>query len=310
MDADYEGPWYFNIGESEKDYRDGANRRWEDNQQHGFVSAGRLAKSVREIKRLRQGSIIYGYLNAHGYVGFGRLVSDPVPALRLVLPSGTMLADSHLVDASILSYDDSNDDLREYAAGVQWFATVSRSEAKTYPGIFYFRGAVCKLTNAATLGFLREGFGDESPPAVSDPRDWLEAVLTRLRRTRQFPNAPETATKYYFDIKTGLPGVHYSLARKAESFKVGLYFETPDTMLNRRLFETVASQKQAIEAIAGVALEWRSSRSMKRCCVEVEHPADLGERPLRDLAVLALVKLSDACSGPLHELAIAAKDWR
>jgi len=209
-----------------------------------------------------------------------------------------------------LSYDETDEHLTEYAAGVEWYATVARSEAKTFPGIFFFRGAACRLTNEKTLAFLDQEFSDGRPRELPDVSAWLEAVLARLKLTGRFANVPDKATKYYVDIKTAIPGVHYSLARKTQSFKVGLYFETADSILNRRLFEAVQSQVLTIEAKMGFILEWRNEPNMKRCCIELERPIERGERPLRDLAVMALIDLDDACSEPLSELATIAENWK
>jgi hypothetical protein len=178
-------PWYFNIGEQPKGYPDGTNRNWEDNRELGFVSAGRLAKSVREIQHLSSGDFIYAYLKGYGYVGLGRVTSDPVPARDLRLPNGTQLYDAKLRENCVIEYHGDSDESTEYAVSIEWLKTFSRNEAKTYPRIFAFPGAVCKLRDTDTLRFLDREFGSPGQVSVSrEPRVWIEKTNFANRADR------------------------------------------------------------------------------------------------------------------------------
>jgi hypothetical protein len=178
--------WYFNVGEAKNGYDDGTNRNWEDNRDLGFISAGRLEKSSREIRRLAAGDSVYVYLSRHGYVGFGTLLADPIPARELVLPDGRQLRDVSLRESSVLSYDPASDPgLAEWAAPVRWVRTFARSEAKSYSGIFSFPGAACRLTNSQTLEFLAAEFGVPTLSPARSPHVWVEKTIVEGRPDRQ-----------------------------------------------------------------------------------------------------------------------------
>lgn len=71
------------------------------------------------------------------------------------LPGGTTLTEA-------LNQSDYNtrrsEDQWEYAVGVEWKKHFQLSEAKTFKGVFANQNVVCKLTDAATVAFVREEF--------------------------------------------------------------------------------------------------------------------------------------------------------
>ncbi|MEO9530827.1 MULTISPECIES: hypothetical protein [Alphaproteobacteria] len=58
-----------------------------------------------------------------------------------------------------LAHDRDDEDLAEYAVGVNWIRALSLTEAKTFRGVFANQTIVCKLRDPATLEFLSTEFG-------------------------------------------------------------------------------------------------------------------------------------------------------
>lgn len=170
--------WYVNVGEKAGRYEDGTNRSWEDEREFGFVSGGRAEKSTQQIRRLKAGHHIYVYLSEHGYVGYGEVLADPVPAQEMVLSDGRRLADVNLRERGMIDYDPSVDDsLKEWAAPLHWIRTFGRDEAKTFSRIFSWPGAACKLSNQQTIDFLAGEFGVSSTRLPREPRVWIENTI-------------------------------------------------------------------------------------------------------------------------------------
>ena len=57
------------------------------------------------------------------------------------------------------------EDQWEHAVGVEWKKHFQLSEAKTFKGVFANQNIVCKLTDAATVRFVREEFHIRSSDA-------------------------------------------------------------------------------------------------------------------------------------------------
>jgi hypothetical protein len=77
----------------------------------------------------------------------------PIHLLRL--PDGKILSDT-------LNQSDYNatrpNDQWEYAVGVEWKEHFELSDAKTFKGVFANQNVVCKLTDIATVRFVRKEF--------------------------------------------------------------------------------------------------------------------------------------------------------
>jgi hypothetical protein len=132
--------------------------------------------------------------------------------------------------------------------------------------------------------------------------DWLNGVLESLRRSGQFQRVPAAATRYYVHIPLGLPGVHYAIARKGASVKVGIYFETRDAALNEALYQRLLEHKHEIESYVSRKLIWKSEAGLIRRFAEIEEPATLGARALRDRTAQTILHLDNVCRPILKEI--------
>ena len=82
------------------------------------------------------------YVNEHGYVGVGRVVSEAVPQREFITPTGLRLVDQPMLappDPAILDDPEHGD----WCIGIRWLYTVDREEAimKCYA----YRGTTIKI---------------------------------------------------------------------------------------------------------------------------------------------------------------------
>lgn len=155
--APWTGYWYVNAG-SFPGYRS-----WEDMMEYGFVSAGGTPKHAKPLERLRIDDPVYAYHREKGYVGFGIVTAQSVPAKDFRTSAGRALCEVDLVCPKML---DRNDDPErsEYVVAVDWKKAVPVEEARRFPNSFYYRKMVCRLMHQKqrhreTLEFLAEEFG-------------------------------------------------------------------------------------------------------------------------------------------------------
>ena len=153
--------YYFNVGH-------GPHRLWEENVQYCYVSAGQAKKYRDEIRRLHTGDLIVARVNKAGYVGVGRVVSEPVPAHSFLVPRcattksvrGKPLV-QFVLEARIK--DNIEDELKcEWMAGVEWLKTTTRDKAhwKARFGLYAPRGVTCGslARQLKTLKYIEQVF--------------------------------------------------------------------------------------------------------------------------------------------------------
>ncbi len=147
-------PWtgykFVNCGEGE-------HRSWEDMRKYGFVSGGQGQIYARYMQSLCEGDLIYVYRSRHGYVGFGKVITEPM-MVKDFRVGEQLLLDLPLQNPNLS--ENSNDPERsEYVAGVSWTKTVPIADAKSFSGAFANPSVVCRLSHPATLAFLAKEFG-------------------------------------------------------------------------------------------------------------------------------------------------------
>jgi len=147
------GIYYFNIGEGE-------HRNWDDCRKFGFVSSGQGRQWRDQIRRLRKGDVLVGYLKGHGYVGVGKVVAEAVP-YREFFHGGKSLSHYTLV-ADHMSENSHDLEKSEYVAGVRWVKSFPRSSAqwKTKSGLFTSQLVRASLNiQPKTIQFIETSFG-------------------------------------------------------------------------------------------------------------------------------------------------------
>ncbi len=147
-------PWtgykFVNCGEGE-------HRSWEDMRKFGFVSAGQGWKYGKQMLLLAPGDLIYVFRKSHGYVGLGEVLSEAVMA-REFRVEDTPLLSCNLIQPNLAKNCDDSEK-SEYVVAVRWIKTVSVADARTFRGAFAVPNIVCKLSDPATLAFLKDEFG-------------------------------------------------------------------------------------------------------------------------------------------------------
>jgi len=148
------GPWtgyYYATGGPEE------MRPWEDQRKYGFITAGGGKWYADGLARLSIGDKIFYYQPNNGYLGYGIVTIERLPASEFILPDGRPLTAAvpkpYITDA----LDDP--DRRAYAVGIDWKRTFDRNDAKTFQGIFANQNTACKLYSQETVDFLTNAFG-------------------------------------------------------------------------------------------------------------------------------------------------------
>ncbi len=163
-EAAWQGDWYVNLGmdapDAPKTDENGVKyeRHWDFCREFGYVSAGGHPRYWRPLLKLSVGDRIWVYQKQAGYLGLGVLTHPAMPIDQVVLDDGSRLVER-------LSRPDLNQSGEPegyaYAIRVRWTSTVPLDQARFFPGAFANQNIVCKLTNEATLTFLRKEFGSE-----------------------------------------------------------------------------------------------------------------------------------------------------
>lgn len=148
------GPWtgyyYITGGPDEM-------RPWEDMRQHGFITAGGGKWYSDGLSRLSVGDEVFYYQPNNGYLGYGVVTTERLPADEFVLNDGRNL--TKVVPKAYLTDASDDPDRRAYAVGIHWKKTFDRNNAKTFQGIFANQNTACKLYSQETVDFLKDAFG-------------------------------------------------------------------------------------------------------------------------------------------------------
>lgn len=157
----WSGLWFVNVGMDDVDRAPmdaaghGWTRHWVNCIRYGYVAAGGGPRYSGPLKKLDIGAQIMAYQKGEGYVGYGVVTQTARPIHLFRVADGTSLAEA-------LNEPDYNtrrvEEEWEHAVGVEWRKHFPLNEAKTFKGVFANQNVVCKLTDAATVRFVREEF--------------------------------------------------------------------------------------------------------------------------------------------------------
>jgi hypothetical protein len=148
------GMWFVNVGPD-------PNVAWEDNRRFAYIGARGGSVYARRLFNMEDGDWFFAYRKAsngvRGYVGFGEVVGAPRLASTAVIDGRPFL--SLPIDATAFLRDADNTDLAAHVIPVRWIKTVAEADARRFKGAFANQNVACRLTDAATLDFLRREFG-------------------------------------------------------------------------------------------------------------------------------------------------------
>lgn len=153
--APWSGYYYVNAGLGEY-------RSWDDMKRYGFVSAGGGEFYSKRLKQLSVGDEIFVHDKGNGYIGYGIVTSEVVPAAEFQTPDGLLFEQP--ISEPRMKRPDAGADKAEYVVGVDWKKTVDPTNAKWFKGAFANQNIVCKLRDEATIDFLLEEFAGASRP--------------------------------------------------------------------------------------------------------------------------------------------------
>jgi hypothetical protein len=146
----WSGYYFVNVGHNE-------HRSWNDMRRYGFVSAGGGDFYTKRLKQLSVGDEVFAYDKGNGYVGYGVVTREVVPASEFVTPDGPLF--DQPLDEPRMKRPGQSPENAEHAVGIDWKKTVELANAKRFKGAFANQNIVCKLRDQATVDFLIDEFG-------------------------------------------------------------------------------------------------------------------------------------------------------
>jgi hypothetical protein len=152
--GEWTGYYFVNVGVDKEQPDD---RRWEDAEKYGFVSAGDDARFRNFMQKLRVDDRIFAYIVGRGYVGYGIVRSEAVPAKNFRLSDGRPIFEAVLLGCGLRRHPD-DPERAEYVVGVEWKKTYPMTQAQKYAGIFAIQQVVCRIYDPETVRFLKDKF--------------------------------------------------------------------------------------------------------------------------------------------------------
>lgn len=178
----HRSPRFVNVGEDRSiiPHRGWiGHRQWEGNRHYGFVSAGQGTVYSNPFRNLEIGDVVFAFISGEGYVGVGVVNQRAVPIRNFNFGGLTLRdldVDDRIITAQEVSYDfvpqltsirktlfrnANNDELTDYAVGVEWLRTVPRNNAYWVRGVNLLATMLtsCTLRNQPrTIQFVEENF--------------------------------------------------------------------------------------------------------------------------------------------------------
>lgn len=143
-------------------FPDDDERSWDDARQYGFLCAGGGAHYSDKMALPRQGDRVFAYIPGSGYVGIGVVRQEKTPAheLEVITSDGTQarLGDVPLKATKMWEHREDSE-LQQYAIGVNWQATTSRSKALKDSALFHNQTIVCRLSKPDTIAAVEQHLG-------------------------------------------------------------------------------------------------------------------------------------------------------
>lgn len=147
--APWSGYWFANAGL-------GQHRAWEDMKRYGFLAAGGGEVYSRPLYRLSVGDRLFAYDKGKGYIGYGEVTAEAIPAADFMTPDGPLL-NQPLVQPGMRRQGEP-EECAEHTVAVTWRKTVDPAQARWFKGGFANQNIVCKLYDQATVDFLVREF--------------------------------------------------------------------------------------------------------------------------------------------------------
>ncbi len=153
--APWSGYFFVNAGLGE-------HRSWIDMRRYGFISAGGGDSCTKRLQQLWVGDEVFVYNKGSGYIGYGIVTGEAVPASEFMTADGPLF-DQPLAELRCKRVDEPAEHA-EHAVGIEWRKTVETNQAKWFKGGFANQNIVCKLRDEAAVDFLLAEFGVEKRP--------------------------------------------------------------------------------------------------------------------------------------------------
>lgn len=152
--APWLGYWYVIVQTDDENEQ----RSWKDMEEYGFVAAGGAPIYGKRLGYLKKGAKIFAFWPKRGYVGYGTVTEERVPASQFETKLGVRL-DQVKLDNRRLMECAGDPESQQYAVGVDWHSKREAAEAVWEPGLFRNPNTVCKLRDPTTIRVLADRFG-------------------------------------------------------------------------------------------------------------------------------------------------------
>ncbi len=142
--------WFVIVGEHQ------GHLVWEDCIQYGCIGAGGGARYRDALQKLSPRDTVYAYITGEGYVGYGHVIEEAKPIKDFIVGRVSLLENK--IRTKGLGRDRNDLEFSEYVVRMDWLKTYPRERARWRSDLFFYRGTLCRLTEAETLKFLRAEF--------------------------------------------------------------------------------------------------------------------------------------------------------
>jgi hypothetical protein len=131
------------------------------------------------------------------------------------------------------------------------------------------------------------GGGTRRPPSSKGEayREFFQQLIDELREKHQFTNAKAGQPQNWYSFQSGTSGCKYSASfARSGAVRTEVYIDFGDHDANKRAFDALFAEKEALEAEFGESLEWERLDDRRACRVAaytpgtIEDPADQWEQ--------------------------------
>lgn len=153
--------WFMNYEESQDRSGSGKIRLWEEAVKYGFISAGGGEKYTRSLPKMQKGDEIWACVPNHGYVGYGIVQEEAVPAAAAVVYVNGEAVPFFSLPLVGSYFRDAFEEDREFILLVKWVKAVPIENSVWEKGFFSYRGINCNPRERwpETSARLREIWG-------------------------------------------------------------------------------------------------------------------------------------------------------
>lgn len=137
---------------------------------------------------------------------------------------------------------------------------------------------------------------------------FLQVLVDEMREKHRFTNARRASATNWYSFSSGTSGIGYNASfAQGGRIRAEIYIDLGEESLNKKLFDELFRQREALEAAFGGPLSWErlDSKRASRIAIYREgsieaSPEDLGR--MREWFVIQLMQLKKIFGGPIAQI--------